>query len=104
MRLHSQRRVRFFVLAIVLAIYVVSYGVMSRQAFIRSDSYELEGLWFATPIDGDGWRRRHYGCAVFFAPLILVDNAIGTGRPIVNEPNWGLGPPDDWSYQRSLGR
>lgn len=83
------RKRRWFV-AIVLCVYCVSYVGMSRQAYMRCDECEIDGVWFATPEDGDGWRLKHYSLVAIYSPLIMIDSAIGTGRGVENEPTWDL--------------
>jgi hypothetical protein len=89
----TKKRLRVLLMTLAaLLIYVACYVSLSRQGFAKADAIELKGLWFSIPKDGKGWRRHHYTCVVVFSPLIVVDNFIGTGRPLVPEPIWDLGP------------
>ena len=88
----SGSRVRFAIVVFLL-VYVSSYMVLSRQGFAKADAIELEGLWFFTPEDGNGWRVCHYTCVIAYLPLVLIDNLMGSGREVTNEPTWNLSQP-----------
>lgn len=77
-------------LAVLLMVYVSSYVIMSRRGFAQSDDWEMEGFYFLPPDNTDEWRFWNYGLVRFYYPLILIDNGLGTGRPIASEPLWGL--------------
>jgi hypothetical protein len=77
-------------LSVLLTIYVSSYVILSRRGFAQSDSWEMEGFYFLPPENTDEWRSWNYALVRFYYPLILVDNWVGTGRPIASEPLWGL--------------
>jgi len=77
-------------LAVLLTVYISSYVVLSRRGFAQSDAWETEGFYFLTPENTDEWRFRNYPLVRVYYPLILIDNWIGTGRPIASEPLWGL--------------
>lgn len=47
-------------------------------------------MWFFLPNDGPHWRFLHYTCVIAYLPLILIDNLLGTGREIANEPTWDV--------------
>ncbi|MCA9029081.1 MAG: hypothetical protein KDA86_28135, partial [Planctomycetaceae bacterium] len=47
---------RYRVGLLVALVYITSYGVLSRRAFAHSDEWELKGMWFALPDNGENWR------------------------------------------------
>jgi hypothetical protein len=70
---------------------VASYVALSRHGFAVSKAFGIEGgFYFFAPEDTDAWRRMNYGCVYFYYPLIVIDNWIGTGKPIACEPMWRL--------------
>lgn len=77
---------------LLIFVYVSSYVVASRRAFAKADEWQLKGVWFALPDDGQNWRVTHYALTALYFPLIAIDSAIGTGRPTTNEPTWSLAP------------
>jgi len=78
------------VLAVLLAVYLSSYAVLSRRGFDQSHLWDMEGFYFLPPENTDEWRFWNYALVRFYYPLILIDNWLGTGRPIASEPLWGL--------------
>jgi hypothetical protein len=78
------------VLLVLLAIYVSSYTILSRRGFALSDRWDMEGFYFLLPENTDEWRFWNDALVRFYYPLILIDNWLGTGRPIASEPLWGL--------------
>jgi hypothetical protein len=81
---------RRLIICVVLLVYVSTYIALSRRGFAKADAIDLQGMWFATPEDGENWRFFHYPCVLIYAPLIAIDNLIGTGRSITSEPIWDL--------------
>lgn len=74
----------------LLVVYVSSYLVMSRRGFAEADAWQAEGFYFLTPRDSTTWRFGNYSLVAIYSPLILIDVAIGTGRPIAREPMWNI--------------
>ena len=75
-----------FTLVLLLALYIGSYLLLSRRGFHISDEYGMKGFVFC-PLRDPASFRLHFACVVFYAPLIVVDNLVGTGRrPDLNEP------------------
>lgn len=77
-------------IAFVVLVYVSSYVVLSRRGFAEADAQDAEGFYFLAPEDSDEWRFRNFTLVRVYAPLIAVDNAIGTGRGAASEPLWDL--------------
>lgn len=77
-------------LAVLLAVYVSSYAILSRRGFAESDLWEIEGFYFLSSENTYEWRFWNYGLVRIYYPLSLIDNWIGTGRPIASEPLWDL--------------
>ncbi len=86
----KSRRFALTVFAFLLLAYVASYAVLSRRGFADAQRQDFDGFYFFPPEDTDRSRRTNFGCAYFYYPLIVIDNAIGTGRPISCEPLWNL--------------
>lgn len=87
----TQRDKRRWLRAMVLAIvYIGSYIALSRRGFAQADEWGVKGFYFFLPADTVTWRVCNYGCVVAYYPLILVDNWLGTGRPVAHEPLWHL--------------
>jgi hypothetical protein len=74
----------------LITVYVVSYVALSRRGFALSEAAGYEGFYFFPPEDTNTWRRINYGCVFIFYPLIMIDNWIGTGKPIAHEPLWSV--------------
>lgn len=74
----------------LLVVYVSSYLVLSRRGFAESDAWQAEGFYFLTPRDSAAWRFRNSSLVFIYTPLILIDNAIGTGRPVARSPMWNI--------------
>jgi hypothetical protein len=84
-------RRRIIILTCLLALYVGSYAVLSRRGFELSDQYGLKGsFWFLEPHPTAAWEATHFGCMVFYAPLIAVDYHLVGGRGPGNVPLFGL--------------
>ena len=77
-------------IAWLLGLYVGSYYVLSRRAFVQADAWNAEGFYFLPPRNTDEWRFWNYTLVRFYYPLILIDNWIGTGRGVGGEPTWNL--------------
>ena len=93
--MNSRRRtcIRWIVVGLLVALltaYISSYLVLSRRGFAQADAWEMEGFYFLPPENSDRWRFWNYTLVRIYYPLILIDNWIGTGRPIANEPTWHL--------------
>jgi len=85
------KRGRSIIIDIVLfLLYVSSYLVLSRRAFAAADQYGFEGFYFLTPQNTATWLSANGTLNCIYYPLIKFDNMVGTGRPIANEPMWGL--------------
>ena len=80
------------VICVVVATYISSYLVLSRRGFAQANRMRVEGFYFLTPRDTNTWRQWNYGLARFYAPLIALDNGIGTGRQVASEPLWEIAP------------
>jgi hypothetical protein len=50
----------------------------------------MHGLYFFPPGDTDVWRIKNYSCVLFYYPLIVIDEWVGTGKGIGCEPMWRL--------------
>jgi hypothetical protein len=74
----------------ILFLYAASYYFFSRRGFAVSDRYNIEGFYFLKPFPTMQWRIVNYSMIIFYYPLILIDNSIGTGRCISKEPQWKL--------------
>jgi hypothetical protein len=72
----------------IVSIYVSSYIVLSRRGFVQADAWNAKGFYFVKPENTDKWRFWNYTLAKVYGPLVAIDNAIGTGRPIASEPMW----------------
>jgi hypothetical protein len=91
MGLNKYRRwVIVAVLLTLFSVYVSSYVVLSRRGFAQADEWHADGFYFFTPQDSTAWRFANYSLVVIYYPLIFIDNALGTGRPIAHEPLWRL--------------
>jgi hypothetical protein len=86
----SVRWIAIGLLAVFLVAYVSSYAVLSRRGFAQSDLWEIGGFYFLPPEDTDEWRFWNFALVRVYYPLIVIDNWIGTGRPIASEPLWRL--------------
>ena len=74
---------------VLLVLYVGSYLVLSRRAFQVADATNAEGFYFVEPSSDAAWLV-HEACCVFYYPLILLDQLLGTGRPPASRPLGGL--------------
>ena len=89
-RLVSARR-RLFLICLLATVvgYGISYLVLTRQAFARSDARNIHGFYFY-----DISRREdlwiHQVLRVVYWPLIEVDCLLGTGRPAGSDPTYDL--------------
>jgi hypothetical protein len=83
-------RLTIMVLIALLVVYVGSYLVLSRRAFAEADRWDIDGFYFLPPEDTNEWRFWNYTLVRVYYPLIVIDNGIGTGRPIGAEPTWRL--------------
>ena len=85
-------RNKYFIIAVVVLVlaYASSYYVLSRRGFGYSDSVHGPGFWFFPPEKSAGWLVKNYGLVGLYYPLILLDCALGTGRPPANEPLWSI--------------
>ncbi|NUQ61344.1 MAG: hypothetical protein HUU20_02580 [Pirellulales bacterium] len=76
--------------------YVSSYLALSRQGFAGCDACNAEGFYFFLPPEETThwsvwwWRCRNHTLVGVYYPLIMLDNLIGTGRPVASEPIWQL--------------
>ena len=87
MALNRHRRLRFGVVLLALfLVYVSSYLVLSRRGFAQADEWHAEGIYFLTPRDSPVWELCNYSLASIYYPLIFIDNALGTGRPVGQVP------------------
>jgi len=90
MRKDSHNPVLWLLVLVLILAYVGPYYVLSRRAFCLADQWGMMGFYFLPPENSDAWRRKNYGLVCFFYPLILLDNALSTGRPVACEPMWGM--------------
>ena len=86
----TRRRILIGILAVLLTIYISSYMVLSRRGFAQADEFHVSGFYFLTPEDTDEWRFWNSALVRFYYPLILIDDALGTGRGVGYEPLWEL--------------
>ena len=89
----SKKRKRVTILGVVLVLlmtYGGSYWGMSRRGFAWADAHDAEGFYFLVPHDSPVWWVGNYGLAFVYYPLVVVDNKLGTGRPLASEPMWDL--------------
>jgi hypothetical protein len=77
-------------LVLLLALYVGSYLLLSRQGYAEADLYHMKGFYYLPLENTDRWRYANYTCVWLFYPLNYVDQALGLGRPPGCEPLWGL--------------
>jgi hypothetical protein len=88
---HSKLKLVMIVLmCMLIAAYVSSYIILSRRGFATSNASGCSSFYFFPPEDTNAWRRMNYGCVYFYYPLIVIDNWIGTGKPIAHEPMWRI--------------
>ena len=91
MALEKHRRWKIgAVLLGLFLVYVASYLMLSRRAFAQADEWDAEGFYFLAPRDSTAWRMSNYFLVFLYYPLISIDNALGTGRPIASEPLWNF--------------
>jgi hypothetical protein len=76
--------------ALLLLLYVGTYGVLSRRGYVKADQYNMKGFYYFFPEDSDAWRVTNYGCLYLFWPINAVDRWLGSGRYPASEPLWGL--------------
>ena len=89
-RLSRSLLIASFILLCLFTAYVTSYIVYSRRAFSRCEAVGFVGFYFIPPENTDVWRIKNYGCVLFYYPLIVVDEWIGTGKGVAwGEPLWG---------------
>ena len=91
----KQRKKRLVLyLLIFLTLYVASYLVISRLAYAKSASWNLDGFFYVTPSQEDNephWLLKHQLAVSFFWPINQLDQWIGTGMaPIRNVPLFEL--------------
>jgi hypothetical protein len=84
------RRRRSLLIGLLLAVYVGSYLWLSRRGYEEAERFNMCGFYYFTPEPTPEWRFKNYGCVRLFAPLNVLDCALGTGRPPGCEPLWGL--------------
>ena len=83
----TKHRKKWLVWALVLLLaYVGSYAVLSRRAFREAEECGNLGFYFFTPEDTGAWHVKNYGLVFLYYPLILIDNILGTGRPVAGDP------------------
>jgi hypothetical protein len=87
---NNRLRITRTALITLLVVYISSYLVLSRRGFAEADAWQAEGFYFLTPRDSAAWRFGNYSLVAIYSPLILIDIAIGTGRPIASEPMWSI--------------
>jgi hypothetical protein len=79
------------VVLLLLLAYLALYLILSRQGFALSEAVGAKGFYFCFPVeDTKSWRIRNRTCVLFFCPLIVVDNWVGTGEPVAGEPLFHL--------------
>ena len=84
------RRLTMIVVIVLLVVYVGSYLVLSRRGFAQADAWNAQGFYFLPPEDTDEWRFYNTTLVWIYYPLVVVDNWIGTGRPVAHGPIWSL--------------
>lgn len=83
----SVKRLELMIVLALVAFYLGSYLVLSRRGFADADRVNGVGFHFFSPQDSAAWRMCHRGCVVIYYPLIVIDNWLGTGRPVASEPH-----------------
>jgi hypothetical protein len=78
------------VLSLVFLTYLTSYLVISRHAYAQAEQSGIKGFYYFTPENADSWRWKNYGFIVFYYPINVVDQWLGTGRAPAKEPLWQL--------------
>ncbi len=87
---HRRTKVMSVVVTLCLA-YVSSYLILSRRGFAQADEWNAPGFYFVTPRNETTWRI-NWCLSVLYYPLIAIDSALGTGRPLGSEPIYRLSP------------
>lgn len=88
MNAHQRRKV--IVVGLVLGmIYVSSYLVLSRRGFLQADQWNSKGFYFITPTSHAAWQV-NWCLVIIYYPVIVIDNMLGTGRPVGSEPIYHL--------------
>lgn len=86
----AARTYLWLILAVIVAVYVVSYLSFSRSGYAWADRYDGDGFYYFPPEDTDAWRRKNFFCVYFFWPLNWIDVILGLGRSPASEPLWDL--------------
>jgi outer membrane protein assembly factor BamB len=85
----TRRRRLLLAVGFVVALYLVSYVLMSRVGFRYANMSESAGFYFVPPATPRGYAVHAFFVAAY-SPLIALDNFVGTGRPPGEEPLWEL--------------
>jgi hypothetical protein len=70
----------------MIAIYVLTYVVLSRRGYAEADRYDLEGFYYVFPENTDAWRFGNRACEIVFLPLNQFDQWLSLGRCPAFEP------------------
>lgn len=73
-------------IAVILAVYITPYLLLSRRGYFEADLYDGEGFYYFTPQNTDRWRLANRTCMYLFYPANQVDQALGFGRPAGCDP------------------
>jgi hypothetical protein len=88
MRRH-RKTILIVLVGFLLALYVYSYLMLSRQGHAQAPQWQY--FWYCKAEDSDAWRLRESICQVLFAPLNILDQWSGFGRPPGSiHPTWGI--------------
>ncbi len=99
----KRRRKWMAVIAILLLAYVSSYFILSRRGFAQADNWNAKGFYFVFPSRPAEWKV-NWCLVVVYYPLIVIDNMLGTGRPIGSEPIYRLSDGSPRVFPRCDGR
>ena len=98
----KNRRIFIVTAVVFLSIYVGSYYLLSRRGFGEMDTWDGVGFYFITPKESNVWAVCNYGLVVIYYPLIVIDNAIGTGRPVGGIPLWRISKSKDFTNEKEI--
>lgn len=85
-------RLQYILFAIIVLafVYVGSYLFISRRGYAEARQADWPGFYYFTPENSDRWRRLNNGCRIFFAPLNMIEQWLGTGMTPAHDPLWNV--------------